>query len=56
MGGLGPPVHGGDSTADGGGDITRTSEIDQSAFSHLLNADLLAGRNAQRVFEELEWE
>jgi glyoxylase-like metal-dependent hydrolase (beta-lactamase superfamily II) len=31
-------------------------KIDQSRFSYLLNYDSLKGRNAQRVFEELEWE
>lgn len=30
--------------------------IDQSHFSYLENFDSLKGRNAQRVFEELEWE
>ena len=31
-------------------------EIDQARFSHLQNYALLKGRNAQRVFSELEWE
>jgi glyoxylase-like metal-dependent hydrolase (beta-lactamase superfamily II) len=30
--------------------------IDQTRFSRLENYDSLKGRNAQRVFEELEWE
>lgn len=31
-------------------------EIDQSRFSYLENFEALKGRNAQRVYEELEWE
>jgi hypothetical protein len=31
-------------------------EIDQSRFEYLSNYDTLKGRNAQRVYEELEWE
>ena len=30
--------------------------INQSHFRYLDNYDALKGRNAQRVFEELEWE
>jgi hypothetical protein len=30
--------------------------IDQSGFARLENFDSLSGRNAQRVYEELEWE
>ena len=30
--------------------------LDQSSFSYLQNYDTLKGRNAQRVFEEMEWE
>ena len=30
--------------------------IDQARFGYLENFDALKGRNAQRVFEELEWE
>ena len=41
---------------DGGGDITTIGTIDQSAYKHLLNFDQLAGRNAQKVYTELEWE
>jgi len=41
---------------DDGGDLTEIGSIDQSAFTYLKNFDMLAGRNAQRVFEELEWE
>ena len=31
-------------------------KVDQSRFSYLDNFDSLNGRNAQRVYEELEWE
>jgi glyoxylase-like metal-dependent hydrolase (beta-lactamase superfamily II) len=40
---------------DGGG-IEDVGTIDQSRFSYLANYDELKGRNAQRVYEELEWE
>ncbi len=39
-----------------GGDISDVGYIDQSRFKYLLNFDTLAGRNAQRVYSELEWE
>ena len=39
-----------------GGDISEISKIDQSQFQYLKNYDVLAGRNAQRVFAELEFE
>jgi len=41
---------------EGGGDISEISRIDQSQFSYLQNYETLAGRNAQQVFVELEWE
>jgi glyoxylase-like metal-dependent hydrolase (beta-lactamase superfamily II) len=41
---------------DNGGDIAEISRIDQSRFKYLLNFELLAGRNAQKVYTELEWE
>ncbi|WP_137702629.1 MBL fold metallo-hydrolase [Marimonas lutisalis] len=41
---------------DEGGDIIGSVEIDQSAFSYLIDFDILAGRNAQQVFTEMEWE
>ncbi len=41
---------------ENGGDITEISNIDQSKFNYLLNYETLAGRNAQKVFTELEWE
>lgn len=39
-----------------GGDISDVGKIDQNKFKYLLNFDTLAGRNAQRVYSELEWE
>ncbi len=42
-------------TEDGHG-IEEIGKIDQSRFSYLQNFDSLKGRNAQRVYEELEWE
>ncbi|MEJ2453536.1 MAG: MBL fold metallo-hydrolase [Candidatus Thiodiazotropha sp.] len=41
---------------DDGGDVSEISKIDQSKFKSLPNFDVLSGRNAQRVFFELEWE
>lgn len=41
---------------DAGGDIIGSVEVDQSAFAHLEQFDALAGRNAQQVFTEMEWE
>ncbi|NVK00413.1 MAG: MBL fold metallo-hydrolase [Oceanospirillaceae bacterium] len=41
---------------DEGGDMQSVSEIDQSQFSYLAVYDELQGANAQRVFEEMEWE
>jgi glyoxylase-like metal-dependent hydrolase (beta-lactamase superfamily II) len=39
-----------------GGDISEVGSIDQSKFDYLQNYKTLAGRNAQQVFSELEWE
>jgi glyoxylase-like metal-dependent hydrolase (beta-lactamase superfamily II) len=39
-----------------GGGIEDIGKLDQSQFSFLLNYENLKGRNAQRVYEELEWE
>jgi glyoxylase-like metal-dependent hydrolase (beta-lactamase superfamily II) len=39
-----------------GGGIEDIGKLDQSRFSFLLNYENLKGRNAQRVYEELEWE
>lgn len=41
---------------ENGGDIVDIGSVDQSKFRHLLNHETLAGRNAQQVFIELEWE
>ena len=41
---------------DNGGDITDIGNLDQSAYSYLVNHETLAGRNAQQVYTELEWE
>ena len=41
---------------DEGHGMEEIGKIDQSRFSYLDNFDSLKGRNAQRVFEELEWE
>lgn len=41
---------------DAGGDIIGSVAVDQSAFSRLEQFDTLAGRNAQQVFTEMEWE
>ena len=39
-----------------GGDISEIRKIDQSRFQYLLNHESLSGRNAQKVYSELEWE
>jgi glyoxylase-like metal-dependent hydrolase (beta-lactamase superfamily II) len=41
---------------DGGGEIYDVGRIDQSRFRHLKVFDELKGRNAQQVFQEMEWE
>jgi len=41
---------------DEGYGMEAISKIDQSQFRYLENFDSLKGRNAQRVYEELEWE
>ncbi|WGW05159.1 MBL fold metallo-hydrolase [Tropicibacter oceani] len=41
---------------DDGGDIIGSVEVDQSAFAYLDQFEALAGRNAQAVFEKMEWE
>ena len=41
---------------DAGHGMEEIGTIDQARFSHLENYDSLKGRNAQRVYEELEWE
>ncbi|MFP3873345.1 MAG: MBL fold metallo-hydrolase [Thiohalophilus sp.] len=39
-----------------GGDITRIGSLDQSRFEYLVDYDTLKGRNAQQVYEQMEWE
>lgn len=41
---------------DSGGGIEDVSQIDQSEFSYLSNYDSLKGRNAQKIYEEIEFE
>lgn len=41
---------------DAGHGIENISSIEQDEFNYLKNYDVLKGRNAQKVFEELEWE
>ncbi len=41
---------------DDGGDISDIGGVDQSSYQYLLNHKTLAGRNAQQVFTEMEWE
>lgn len=41
---------------DNGGDISEIGTLDQSRYHYLLNHETLAGRNAQQVYTELEWE
>lgn len=39
-----------------GNGMEAIGQIDQSRFAYLANYDALKGRNAQRVYEEIEWE
>ncbi|NJO32949.1 MAG: MBL fold metallo-hydrolase [Rhodospirillales bacterium] len=41
---------------DQGGDIIDSVHVDQSAFAYLGQFETLAGRNAQAVFQQMEWE
>lgn len=41
---------------EAGGDAIAATKVDQGAFAHLGNFDELAGRNAQQVFMQMEWE
>lgn len=41
---------------DSGGDISEIGSVNQAKFSHLQNFQEIAGRNAQQVFTEMEWE
>lgn len=39
-----------------GGDIIDAPTVDQAAYSYLANFEALAGRNAQQVYSQMEWE
>lgn len=41
---------------DAGSDIQSVNTIDQSRYSYLAAYEELHGRNAQRIYEEMEWE
>jgi glyoxylase-like metal-dependent hydrolase (beta-lactamase superfamily II) len=41
---------------DDGNGMEAIGQIDQSRFDYLANYEVLKGRNAQRVYEEIEWE
>lgn len=41
---------------EAGGGIEDIGSIDQSDFAYLVSYDELKGRNAQQVFQEMEWE
>lgn len=41
---------------DEGGDILEAPQVDQGAFSYLEQFDMLAGRNAQAAYQQMEWE
>lgn len=41
---------------EAGGGMEDIGKLDQSAFGYLVNYELLKGRNAQQVYQELEWE
>ncbi|MCW8959395.1 MAG: MBL fold metallo-hydrolase, partial [Gammaproteobacteria bacterium] len=41
---------------DEGGSITEIGKINQSPFSYLVDYEILKGRNAQQVYQEMEWE
>ncbi|MDH3636492.1 MAG: MBL fold metallo-hydrolase [Gammaproteobacteria bacterium] len=41
---------------ESGGDMSAIGKVDQAKFSYLLNFEQIAGRNAQQVYSEMEWE
>jgi len=41
---------------DNGGALNDVSQVDQSRFKKLIGYEMLKGRNAHQVFQELEWE
>jgi len=41
---------------DNGGTLDEVSKVDQSQFKKLTGYEMLKGRNANQLFQELEWE
>ncbi len=41
---------------DNGGDMMDAGKIDQSAFSKLIQFEMLSGRNAVQTYSQMEWE
>jgi len=41
---------------ESGGEITDIRTLDQSRFAYLVDYEALKGRNAQQVYQEMEWE
>ena len=41
---------------DDGGDILKSPNVEQSAFSYLQQFETLAGRNAQQAYQQMEWD
>lgn len=41
---------------DDGGDASEISQVDMSEYKYLFNFDSLSGRNALKVYTEIEWE
>jgi glyoxylase-like metal-dependent hydrolase (beta-lactamase superfamily II) len=41
---------------ESGGSITETSTLNQARFDYLVDSATLEGRNAQQVYQEMEWE
>lgn len=41
---------------EGDDDITQIGTLDQSRFKYLQDYDMLRGRNAQQVYQQMEWE
>ncbi len=41
---------------DNGGGLESVSKVDQSKYKNVIGYEMLSGRNAHQVFQELEWE
>lgn len=41
---------------DNGGTLSEVSRVDQSRFKKLIGYEMLKGRNAHQVFQEMEWQ